>query len=71
MITLKEVLSVISGNCILLIDNATENNICILGHKYFNSLLSEKYSSAIVKRISISKDFKYMVSIYIEVDGDD
>ncbi len=71
MITLKDVLPLVLENDIRLVDNDSGEEICLLRNGYFNSILSDKYSHAIVKHINNDECIEDTVNIYIVVKSND
>lgn len=71
MITLKDILPLVLENDIRLVDNESGDEICLLRNGYFNSVLSEKYSHAIVKHINNDESIIDTVNIYILVKSND
>ena len=71
MITLKDILILVLENDIRLVDNDSGDEICFLRNGYFNSILSEKYSRAIVKHIDNDECIEGTINIYILVRNND
>lgn len=70
-ITLKDILPLVLENDIRLVDNDSGDEICLIRNGYFNSILSEKYSHAIVKHINNDECIVDTVNIYILVNAND
>lgn len=71
MIKLKDILPLVLENDIRLVDNDSGDEICLLRNGYFDSILSKKYSHAIVKYINNDECIEDTINIYILVSDND